>query len=169
MGKAQHTTGSDPTNHRTVKGGNSRLLTIVAVSGVLALATVNHFVSSQVQQDDDAAEDVAATNAVRVAQPKPDPVLPDQNFIENPKAASQRVERIARESGGDWNKVSPGDQRMLDSLTSGNGPAMLRRTVEKLKQRDGTRERGPSGEVGTSSLYSVNRSSVAPPGKAGGR
>ena len=152
-----------------MKGGNSRLLTIVAVSGVLALATVNHFVSSQVQQDDDAAEDRATTSAVQVAPPKSDPLLPDQNFIENPKAAALRVERIARESGGDWNKVSPGDQRMLDSLTAGHGSAMLRRTMEKLKQRDGTRERGVSGEVDTSSLYSVQRSSVAPPGKAGSR
>jgi hypothetical protein len=99
------------------------------LAGIAVLATVNHLIAAQTRSTEEPVGSTAAPVTV------PDSRLPDQRYADNPRAASKRVERIARESGGDWNKVAPDDQRLLDSMTLGRGKQMLRLRADELQRR----------------------------------
>ena len=102
---------------------------VVFLASIAVLVMVNYLIAAQTRSIEDP---VGSTVAPATAA---DSRLPDQRYVDNPRAASKRVERIVRESGGDWNKVAPDDQRLLDSMTQGRGKQMLRLKADELQQR----------------------------------
>ncbi len=50
---------------------------------------------------------------------------PERNYVADPAAVRKRLPLIIKQSHGDWNRVSPDDQKMLNSMTEGHGRGML--------------------------------------------
>lgn len=48
------------------------------------------------------------------------------DYFQNPDEAKELVGRLARETGGDFSKLSAGHQRMLNAMAAGHGADMLR-------------------------------------------
>jgi hypothetical protein len=78
------------------------------------------------------------------ANPRPTPSAPtfeqqtgrpDPGF--HPDSASDYVDKLARDSGGDWNKLSPEDQRYVNGLTAGHGAIYIRDRAKYLKKNPG--------------------------------
>src|SRR5436190_7510902 len=74
-------------------------------------------------------------------QPRPTPPTstfeqqfgrPDPGF--HPDSASDYVDKLARDSGGDWSKLPPEDQRYINGLTAGHGAIYLRDRAKLLKK-----------------------------------
>jgi hypothetical protein len=61
-------------------------------------------------------------------------VTEQPDYLANPRMSTARVQALARQTGGDWNRLSSDDQQLLNGLTGGHGAAMLRMTAEQ--QRD---------------------------------
>jgi len=119
---------------------NRFVLPVVVSVGLVTLAAANYFISSAARPNgDDKTASPAATTASREKSAAVSPAvrqtpLPDQNYLENPQGAAQRMQRLARETGGDWNKLAPDDKRLFDSVTLGRGREMLRTQAEQLKK-----------------------------------
>ena len=110
-----------------------RGLIFVAVAGFVGVIFLNQAVSSNVQKPTTSPTPmpVASTSvAVGPVTPAPTP-KPYQRYANNPQLASQRVAQIARETKGDWNKVSWDDQVMINRMTQGHGAEMLRSIAQR--------------------------------------
>jgi hypothetical protein len=84
-------------------------------------------------------------------QPRPTPPAstfeqqfgrPDPGF--HPDSASDYVDKLARDSGGDWNKLSAEDQRYVNGLTAGHGAIYLRDRAKWLKKNPGATPPSPT-------------------------
>lgn len=117
---------------------NKFLLPVVVFVSIGTLAAANYFTSAAVppNTDEEEAAPPAATASTNASAPPTvrETPLPDQNYLENPKGAAERMRRLARETGGDWNKLSPNDQRLFQSVSSGRGREMLRGQAEQFKK-----------------------------------
>lgn len=56
--------------------------------------------------------------------------VPD--YLSNPEEGARHVDQLARRSGGDFDRLTPHEQRWLNSLTAGRGRAMLRLRARRL-------------------------------------
>lgn len=56
---------------------------------------------------------------------------PDPGF--RPDSASDYVDKMARETNGDWSKLSSDDKRYVNGLTAGHGEIYLRDRAKYLK------------------------------------
>lgn len=122
---------------------NKFVLMLVVFVALGTLAATNYFISAAARPNERGEE--ASPSAATASREKPAAVspadrqtpLPDQNYLENPQGAAQRMQRLARETDGDWNKLAPDDKRLFDSVTSGRGREMLRMQAEQLKKEAG--------------------------------
>lgn len=105
----------------------------IATLAILALAITNYLATTRSESVQVKPSNSETATVSAKASPQEQP-LPDQNYLDNPRAAMKRVERLARESGGDWNKLSANDQRMLNSMTLGRGRQMLETTAAKYQK-----------------------------------
>ena len=103
---------------------------MIGLTAVALLAALNRLNPAGSSSGETAAPVAAPAAAPQAPGEQP---LPDQDYMRNPRGAAERVERLARETGGDWNKLSPQDQRMMDSMTAGRGREMLRTKAAALK------------------------------------
>lgn len=129
---------SAPEPLRPAPPRNKFVLPLIILVGLGTLAAANYFISAAAPPSTDeeqAAPPAAAAPAKASALPAMrETPLPDQDYQKNPRGAAQRMRRLARETGGDWNKLSPDDQRLFQSVSSGRGPEMLRSQAEPFKK-----------------------------------
>jgi hypothetical protein len=50
--------------------------------------------------------------------------LPDS--LSNPQDASRKLQELAKRSQGDWQKLTPDEQKFLNGLSAGHGQQMLK-------------------------------------------
>lgn len=51
----------------------------------------------------------------------------------------KHMDEIARESNGDYTKLSPQDQRLVDGITGGHGPQVIMMRAQQLLELDAKR------------------------------
>jgi hypothetical protein len=54
------------------------------------------------------------------------------DYTTNPKAADAHVDKLARQTGGDFNQLSKEDQSFLNGMTSGHGYHLLHARAKRL-------------------------------------
>jgi hypothetical protein len=113
---------------------------LIGLTAVALLAALNRLNPAGSSSGETAAPVAAPAPAAAPQAPGEQP-LPDQDYMRNPRGAAERVERLARETGGDWNKLSPQDQRMMDSMTAGRG----RNAADQGRRLKAAKKDSPSG------------------------
>jgi hypothetical protein len=114
------------------------------IAGFAGVALIGQAVSSNLQGTASKEKELvaratpapvaSAKDSVLVTSPK-EP-KPYQRYANNPQLASQRLAEIARQSKGDWNKVSWDDQVFINRMSQGHGPQML----QQIAQRTGAKK-----------------------------
>jgi hypothetical protein len=57
-------------------------------------------------------------------------------YVDQPEKAAERADMLARQSNGDWNKLSQKDQRWLDAATAGYAREFLSKRAHYLRGKD---------------------------------
>jgi hypothetical protein len=57
------------------------------------------------------------------------------DYRKEPQEAKRLVEKLARQTGGNFGKLTPDQQKLLDSMTAGHGAEMLRDTARDLAKK----------------------------------
>ena len=60
---------------------------------------------------------------------------PERNYAAEAAEAKKRIPLIIKQSHGDWNRVSPEDQKLLNAATEGHGRGMLEAQAKAPKKR----------------------------------
>src|SRR5688572_29554090 len=115
----------------TPAGRRGRLPLSLAVAGIAAVVASLNYVTSSASRSETAAKEAAA--AAIPTEPPEGTV----DYRKDPDGAKRLVETLARETRGDFSKVTPAQQQFLDSMTAGNGAAMLRATYQSLLKKPG--------------------------------
>ena len=70
--------------------------------------------------------------------PASNPTAPDSrpDYVDQPEKAAARANMLARQSNGDWNKISQKDQRWLDAATAGHAREFLSKRAHYLRGKD---------------------------------
>jgi hypothetical protein len=55
------------------------------------------------------------------------------NYMDDPGAASRRVDALARRTRGDFDQLSDLEQKWINAMTAGYGPQLLWRRTKQLK------------------------------------
>lgn len=129
-----------------------RTLLAVALIGFVGVVLMNRAVSGNVQGADSDKKPVAvatpasiaSTSTMASAKPqeiRPSMPKPYQRYANNPEMASQRLTEIARETKGDWNKVSWDDQVFINRMTQGHGREMLQSIASRAGVADAPRDK----------------------------
>ncbi len=56
-------------------------------------------------------------------------------YIQHPEEASARVDEMAKQTGGDFSRLTPEDQQWLDGMTAGHGAQMLYARAQAQKRK----------------------------------
>ncbi len=94
----------------------------VVVLGLACLLLLNRAMNAPTGE---AQARTPATEAATGADPRSRPpgVI---GYTKDPDGASNLVTKLARQSGGDFNKLTDGEQRMLNAMAGGHGADLLR-------------------------------------------
>ncbi len=57
------------------------------------------------------------------------------NYIDDPEAGSAMMRKLAARTGGDYFKLTPDEQRFVDSVSGGNGPAALQAMAQYQRRK----------------------------------
>lgn len=147
-------------DYRYWTGRRMAFVSVMSITALAGLSMLNHRLTATLTDDptaqggiSESSAGVAAATAPSIAPEAPkagQQRLPDQMFADNPQATSARVRRLVRETGGDWNKLSPNDQRMMDAMSMGHGREMLKGLAETMKKQETVRATEAAGGAGRS-------------------
>jgi len=100
------------------------LVTVGIFLGIAALFGLNHLIASQPSgvATEEASSKQPAKASAQLATHEP----PDMDWSTQPVETMKRMRRAARESGGDFRRLSTQDRMMFDSVTGGFGKQWLR-------------------------------------------
>ena len=78
------------------------------------------------------SKSVIKTNPVKVDSQPPAGFEKHQDFMSHPEDSDQKVNELAKKTGGDFTKLSGSDQEWLDAMTGGHGAAFLKGRADKV-------------------------------------
>ena len=58
------------------------------------------------------------------------------NYFDHPQEASERVNQLAKESKGEFFRLTPSDQKWIDGMTSGHGPQLIAMRFQEQQAKE---------------------------------
>ncbi len=114
-------------------------LAAIAVAGLALLGKLNPSPADSGPKDPEPNVASAQAGPSGHGQSAPDRGPRKPSYVTEPDAAARYVSNLAKQSGGDYNRLNREDQAYLDHVTQRHGPQMLRMIADKTRPRRAAR------------------------------